>query len=478
MLAPREKSRVCEGVWPRSAKGLSALTSSRAVLRKYGAIDDLPSSDELKEVMQVLDKNFAGKLSLADFKQGLFTLQSPLTERDIEQIFMIADLGRNGMIEIEEFLSAANGTSPFSMVSSHARPAWTPDVSASTPSPPWAEVMDIDTASHATILSSSPKDHAGNHDMPSPSVPRALASSRNETASASVSWYTSFRALLREAGFISAVPTAEEFLHCMEIADTDHNGVLSLRELKRFMKTEMRGPMSDKQIESLFAAIDTNGDNVISPKEFLALAQNRSTIDKSEVPPVIRPSLRMMGFMSPIPEAEELRRVVESLDTDGNCVLCENETKKALRMTGSPLTDFEIELLFRSADTDQDGMLNAEEFVTFSKIEDAFLKKSTMSISTSFHLEVKAGLRKRWLLHPIPERWELTAAFESKDIFEYGADFQDFCGVMRACGCPLSCEQLESFFRAADVHRTKHVSVDRIIDASSLVSRFSGDIGN
>merc|ERR1719453_484202 len=63
---------------------------------------------------------------------------------------------------------------------------------------------------------------------------------------------------------------------------------------------------------------------------------------------------------------QELRAAFDGFDVDGSGVLEVDEMRDALRLTGLASTDEEIEGLILQIDSNNDGTIDWEEFLTFS----------------------------------------------------------------------------------------------------------------
>ena len=84
--------------------------------------------------------------------------------------------------------------------------------------------------------------------------------------------------------------------------------------------------------------------------------------------------LKLMGLLKPPwgPEEEkaELRGAFKALDQDGDGFLSASELRNVLTSMGEPLTDKEVDEMFRLVDINNDGKLNFEEFYEMTKQND------------------------------------------------------------------------------------------------------------
>ena len=84
--------------------------------------------------------------------------------------------------------------------------------------------------------------------------------------------------------------------------------------------------------------------------------------------------LKLMGLLKapldPEEEKEELRDAFKTLDADGDGFLSASELRNVLTSMGEPLTDKEVDEMFRLVDINNDGKLNFAEFYEMTKQND------------------------------------------------------------------------------------------------------------
>ena len=94
---------------------------------------------------------------------------------------------------------------------------------------------------------------------------------------------------------------------------------------------------------NLFQSVDSDGNGTIEFEEFLLLMQNR---------------LHETTF------EEDLRKAFDHFDTDHDGYISQKELKKAMKKNKMQLSKTEINVMMKEADSDGDGMVSFEEFVS------------------------------------------------------------------------------------------------------------------
>ena len=127
--------------------------------------------------------------------------------------------------------------------------------------------------------------------------------------------------------------------------DKNGDGTVSHSEVKVVM-SELGEPMSDTDIKEMIASVDTSRDGVLSLSEFVKMMSNSS------------------GRRTKLDPRAEIREMFVEYDKNGDGVITREELKKMLRMLGDGnLSEDAIEKLISSADCDDNGMIDFEEFV-------------------------------------------------------------------------------------------------------------------
>uniref|UniRef100_A0A5K3EY18 Calmodulin n=1 Tax=Mesocestoides corti TaxID=53468 RepID=A0A5K3EY18_MESCO len=134
----------------------------------------------------------------------------------------------------------------------------------------------------------------------------------------------------------------EELREVFALFDRDHNGYMSLSELKTMMKQFNRACTTDEAKE-IFSSLDKNNDGRIDFREFVALMQPLMDEAKGE------------DFYFKIAFA------FFDKNDDGN--ITTGELRQVLHNLHLKLTDSEIDDMITEADLDRNGTISYEEFL-------------------------------------------------------------------------------------------------------------------
>lgn len=122
--------------------------------------------------------------------------------------------------------------------------------------------------------------------------------------------------------------------------DRDKDEKIDAAELANVMRTLGMNP-TPAELEDMVREVDIDGNGTIEFDEFLELlAKHTGSMD---------------------PEAE-LREAFNMFDKDGNGMIDKEELTEMLMKLGETLTPADLEELMRQADTNQDGMIDFQEF--------------------------------------------------------------------------------------------------------------------
>jgi len=128
--------------------------------------------------------------------------------------------------------------------------------------------------------------------------------------------------------------------------DKDGDGTVSLEEFKSVLKTfglsDDQG--GDLKAEELFRKNDLNGNGSIDFSEFLMMTANQ--IDTSEA-------------------EEDIREAFKFIDTNGDGKISKNELRHVIGIVDPTLSQQEIDMMLAEADTDRDGDVSYEEFLSY-----------------------------------------------------------------------------------------------------------------
>lgn len=146
------------------------------------------------------------------------------------------------------------------------------------------------------------------------------------------------------------------------LADLDGDGSMQLTEWQAMMR-RIRPDWSTKYTVDMFKEADANDDGGISFAEFVRTM--RKTKTRAWFMTRARAAIDDLDFPA------QCQQVFDSMDQDENGFLDEEEFVEALSMLGgvfSPLTHEERKQLFKLADTNDDGLMDVNEFKVWSTV--------------------------------------------------------------------------------------------------------------
>lgn len=132
-----------------------------------------------------------------------------------------------------------------------------------------------------------------------------------------------------------------EFREAFSLFDRDGDGSITTKELATVIRSLGQNP-TEAEIQDMINEVDTDGNGTIDFREFLDLMAHK-----------------MKDFDSD----EELREAFKVFDKDQNGYISAAELRHVMINLGEKLTEEEVEMMIKEADTDGDGQVNYEEFV-------------------------------------------------------------------------------------------------------------------
>ena len=137
-----------------------------------------------------------------------------------------------------------------------------------------------------------------------------------------------------------------EYREAFDLFDLDKNGLISPYEIQKIMK-DLGNKLSMSEVEEIFRKFDTNGDGLISFEEFVTMMEKQTNIiDETE--------------------EEAVLQAFRNFDRDHDGKITNFEFKYILGQIGDGrFSNEEINLLFKEADLDADGMLDYQDFIRF-----------------------------------------------------------------------------------------------------------------
>jgi len=125
--------------------------------------------------------------------------------------------------------------------------------------------------------------------------------------------------------------------------DRDGDGRITLQELRQTLERLGEEP-TDAELRVLIVKADADGNEMIDFAEFLAFMSRR---------------MREPGA------GDEIREAFDAFDRDRDGLVSIDELLQVMERLGEKMTREEAEASLRRADSDGDGQLTYEEFVTF-----------------------------------------------------------------------------------------------------------------
>ena len=138
----------------------------------------------------------------------------------------------------------------------------------------------------------------------------------------------------------------KDFKSAFALFDKDGEGTISVEEMgnvKRSLGLNSSKFYTDAELQDLVNEFDVDGDGQIGFEEFLILMAHKMKESNTE---------------------EDIRETFQVFDKDGNGFITAAELWQVMTIVGKNLTNKEVDEMIREVDTDGDGQVNYEEFVT------------------------------------------------------------------------------------------------------------------
>ena len=132
----------------------------------------------------------------------------------------------------------------------------------------------------------------------------------------------------------------DELQHAFELFDKDHDGFISVEELRAVFQSLGQVPTEQELLE-MVKQVDTDGNGLIDFTEFITMM---SVADGES------------------DEEAELKETFRVFDRNGDGRISREELKHAMINLGQSPTEFEISEMIRSADLNKDGYIDFDEF--------------------------------------------------------------------------------------------------------------------
>jgi len=131
-----------------------------------------------------------------------------------------------------------------------------------------------------------------------------------------------------------------EFREAFSLFDRDGDGSITTKELATVIRSLGQNP-TEAEIQDMIDEVDADGNGTIDFNEFLDLMAHK---------------------MKELDSDEELREAFKVFDKDQNGYISAAELRHVMINLGEKLTEEEVQLMIKEADTDGDGQVNYEEF--------------------------------------------------------------------------------------------------------------------
>jgi len=132
------------------------------------------------------------------------------------------------------------------------------------------------------------------------------------------------------------------YRQAFETFDTDKTGDITIEELAAVFRSLGQNP-SETELQDIISEVDTDRDGTISFSEFISMMTRKTSNTDIEA---------------------EIRAAFDVFDSDKCGYIKAEELRGVMSSIGEKLTDSEIEEMISLVDTDGDGKISFEEFVS------------------------------------------------------------------------------------------------------------------
>uniref|UniRef100_A0A1B6E6U9 EF-hand domain-containing protein n=1 Tax=Clastoptera arizonana TaxID=38151 RepID=A0A1B6E6U9_9HEMI len=133
-----------------------------------------------------------------------------------------------------------------------------------------------------------------------------------------------------------------EFKEAFMLFDKDEDGRITMAELGVVMRSLGQRP-SETELRDMVNEVDRDGNGTIEFNEFLQMMSRKIKVSDSEA---------------------ELREAFRVFDKDNDGMISSYELRHVMTNLGEKLSDEEVDDMIKEADTDGDGQVNYNEFVS------------------------------------------------------------------------------------------------------------------
>ena len=138
-----------------------------------------------------------------------------------------------------------------------------------------------------------------------------------------------------------------ELHEAFNIFDVESNGSIKSNQLLMLMSALKQYP-TEKELEDIIKEADINNEGKIYFNQFLKMIAKRLRNIKED-------------------EDEYLKSLFSSLDPDNNGLISIREIKYIVTHSNENISEKDFEIIMKEADTDGDGLISLDEFMTIMK---------------------------------------------------------------------------------------------------------------
>ncbi len=138
-----------------------------------------------------------------------------------------------------------------------------------------------------------------------------------------------------------------ELHEAFNIFDVESNGSIKSNQLIMLMSALKQYP-TEKELEDIIKEADINNEGKIYFNQFLKMIAKRLRNIKED-------------------EDEYLKSLFSSLDPDNNGLISIREIKYIVTHSNENISEKDFEIIMKEADTDGDGLISLDEFMTIMK---------------------------------------------------------------------------------------------------------------